>query len=60
MAHNNTVFSQLLKLVPRHKFETLAKEHHSGWSFRSASRWSQFVTMMMAQLGGQKQLAGYR
>ena len=25
LAHNNTVFSQLLKLVPRHEFETLAQ-----------------------------------
>ena len=36
MAHYNTVFSQLLKLIPRHEFETLAKQHHSGRSFRSA------------------------
>jgi len=53
MAHYNTVFSQLLKLLPRHEFETLAKQHHSGRSFRSASRWSQFVTMAMGQLSGQ-------
>ena len=45
MAHYNTVFSQRLKLIPRHEFETLANQHHSGRSFRSASRWSQFVTM---------------
>jgi putative transposase len=29
MAHNNTVFSQLLKMVPKHEFETLANQHHS-------------------------------
>ena len=45
MAHFNTVFSQLLKLIPRHEFETLAKQQHSGRSFRSATHWSQFVTM---------------
>ncbi len=56
MAHNNTVFSQLLKLVSRHEFESLAKQHHSGRSFRTASRWSQFVTMMMAQLAGRNSL----
>jgi hypothetical protein len=38
MSHNNTVFSQLLKLIPRHEFETLAKQHHSGRSFRTATR----------------------
>ena len=36
MAHCNTVLSQFLKWVPRHEFETLAKRHHSGRSFRVA------------------------
>ena len=52
MSHHNTVFSQLLKLIPRHEFETLAKQHHSGRSFRTATRWSQLVTMTMGQLSG--------
>ena len=52
MSHCNTIFFQILKLVPRHEFETLAKQHHSGRSFRTASRWSQFVTLAMAQLAG--------
>jgi len=56
MSHNNTVFSQLLKLIPRHEFETLAKQHHNGRSFRTASRWSQFVTMAMGQLSGRSSL----
>jgi len=56
MAHNNTVFSQILKLVPRHEFETLAKAHHQGRSFRTASRWSQFVCLSMAQLTGRNSL----
>lgn len=56
MGHHNTAFSQLLKLVPRHEFETLAKEHHSGRSFRTASRWSQFVTLSLAQLTGRNSL----
>ena len=56
MAHHNTVFSQLLKYIPRHEFETLANRHHSGRSFRTASRWSQFVTLAMAQLAGRKSL----
>lgn len=52
LSHHNTVFSQLLKLIPRHEFETLAKQHHTGRSFRTASRWSQFVSMAMGQLSG--------
>jgi len=56
LAHQNTVFSQLLKFIPRHEFETLAIRHHSGRSFRTASRWSQFVTMAIAQLAGRNSL----
>ena len=56
MSHHNTVFSQLLKLQSRHEFETLAKQYHSGRSFRTATRWSQFVTMAMAQLSGRNSL----
>ena len=56
MAHHNTVFAQLLKYVPRHEFETLANQHHCGRSFRTASRWSQFVTLAMAQLAGRNSL----
>ena len=56
MAHCNTILSQILKLVPRHEFETLAKQHHSGRSFRTASRWSQFVVLMMAQMTGRNSL----
>ncbi len=52
MSHCNTIFSQILKLVSRHEFETLVKQHHSGRFFRTASRWSQFVTLAMAQLAG--------
>ena len=56
MAHCNTILSQILKLVPRHEFETLAKQHHSGGMFRTASRWSQFVSLTMAQLSGRNSL----
>ena len=52
MAHSNTILAQILKLVPRHEFETLAKEHHTGRSFRTASRWSQFGGLVLAQLSG--------
>ncbi len=56
MAHCNTILSQILKLVPRHEFETLANRHHSGRAFRTASRWSQFVTLAIAQLTGRNSL----
>lgn len=56
MVHCNTVLSQILKLVPRHEIETLAKQHHCGRAFRTASRWPQFVTMVVGQLTGRNSL----
>jgi len=56
LAHNNTVFAQLLKLVPRHEFETLANQHRQGRKLRKMTRWSQFVAMATAQLSGRASL----
>ncbi len=36
--------------------KTLAKVHHQGRAFRTASRWSQFVCLSMAQLTGRNSL----
>ncbi|MFT5046556.1 MAG: hypothetical protein ACI8UP_003535 [Porticoccaceae bacterium] len=52
----NVAFSQRLKLVPRHEFETLEKQRHSARRFRTASRWSQFVSLSLAQLIGRNSL----
>jgi len=56
MSHANTIFSQLLKLVPRHDFQSLAKQHHQGQALRKISRWDQFVSLAMAQLSGRQSL----
>ncbi len=56
MVHCNTIAAQLLKFIPRHEFESLARAHHSGRSFRVASRWSQFVVLMIGQLTGRHSL----
>lgn len=56
MAHNNTVFSQLLKFIPRHEFESLAKGHHKGRKLRKMTHWGQFVAMGLAQLSGRSSL----
>jgi putative transposase len=56
MAHHNTVFAQLLKLMPRHQFEKLARQHHVGRQFRKTSRWSQFIALATGQLAGRNSL----
>ena len=52
VAHNSTIFGQLLKLLPRHEFEALAGKHKAGRMPRKLTRWDQFVAMGMAQLTG--------
>ena len=56
MAHHNTVFAQLLGLVPRHEFEAVAREHRHGQGLRAMSRWPQFVALGLAQLTGRQSL----
>jgi len=50
------VFSQILKLFPRHEFESLAHKHHQGQKLRKITRWSQFVSLGLAQLAGRVSL----
>ena len=56
MSHCNTIFHQLLKLIPRHEFEQLSLQHHSGRTFRTLSRWTQFTALLMGQLSGRDSL----
>ena len=51
MAHCNTIFHQMLKLIPRHHFAKLEAEHTSGREkSRSFTRWSQLVHLLSMQL----------
>jgi putative transposase len=56
MSHCNTILNQILKIIPRHEFESLATKHHSGRRFRTTSRWSQFTAIVLAQLSGRQSL----
>jgi hypothetical protein len=50
MAHCNTIFHQMLKLIPRHHFAKLEAEHSTGRKARSFTRWSQLVHLLSMQL----------
>lgn len=56
MSHSNIAFHQILKPISRHDFEGLAKSHHVGQKLRSATRWDQFVGMVMSQISGRQSL----
>lgn len=56
MAHSSTILSQVLKLIPRHEFQKLAHQHDGRRRAGAFSRWSQFVSLSMAQLTGRASL----
>lgn len=56
MSQPSTVLAQLLKRVPRHVFESLARQHHAGQALRKTGRWDQFTALLMAQLSGRQSL----
>jgi DDE family transposase/uncharacterized protein DUF4372 len=46
-----SIFSQILKFVPRLEFEAAVKKHHAERHARGFHCWDQFVAMMFCQLG---------
>jgi len=56
LGRQSTVFGQVLKLVPRYEFDTLAADHHTGRKLRSMTRWNQFVALSLGQLAGRHSL----
>jgi len=56
MKHANTIFHQLIKQIPRHRFESVVKRHKGDHRIRSLSCWQQFTVLLFAQLGGCRSL----
>jgi len=56
VAHHNTILRQIVAFLPRHEFDSLAKDYHLGQKFRSFTRWTQFMVMFIGQLSGRKSL----
>jgi len=46
-----SMFSQILKLIPRTDFEKIVKETGAEYRSKGLSSWSQFVSMLFCQLG---------
>jgi hypothetical protein len=46
-----SMFSQILQLFPRYRFQRLVQETHSEQHAKGFSSWSQFVAMLFCQLG---------
>ena len=50
MAHSNTIYNQLLQLIPRHQFEKAVKAHGGDRYVKYFSCWQQFITLLYAQV----------
>ncbi len=46
-----SIFSQILKLIPRLEFEAAVKKHQAERHARGFSSWAQMISMMFCQLG---------
>lgn len=56
MAYHTTIFSQVLKLVPRLEFERLANQQDGRRRSDALTRWSQFIALTVGQLAGRTSL----
>jgi len=56
MSHVNTVFGQLLQLLPRHDFEKLVEQHETDRYVKDFTCWRQLTTLLYAQIKGHDSL----
>lgn len=56
MAHYNTVLSQLLNLIPRHRFDARVRQLQGDRYVKNFSTWNQLTVLLFAQAGGKMSL----
>jgi len=56
MSQYNTIFNQMLHLIPRHRFETLVASHQADRYVKHLTSWRQFTTLLYAQISGKDSL----
>lgn len=56
MSHDNTVFNQLLHLLPRHDFDKLVQEYQGDRYVKNFTCWRQLITLLYAQIKGHDSL----
>ena len=58
MSYQNTIFKQILQIIPRYEFEKSVKKHKGDFASKGFTCWEQFVAMLFGQLSGQTGLRG--
>lgn len=52
MSHYTTILNEMLNLIPRHRFETLVKQHQTDRYVKHFNCWNQLTTLLYAQASG--------
>lgn len=52
MSHTNTVFNQVLHLMPRHQFDTLVERYGGDRYSKHFTCWNQLMVLLFAQIRG--------
>ena len=52
MRHQNTIFHELLKSIPRQQFEKIVKRHDGDKHVRQLNCWTQMIALIYTQLEG--------
>ena len=52
----SSIFSQIIRLVPRGLFDKAVREHKAEKHAKGMTSWSQFIALMFCQLGGARSL----
>jgi hypothetical protein len=50
MFHSNTLYNQILQLIPRHQFETRVRHYYADRYVKYFTCWQQFLTLLFAQI----------
>lgn len=58
MSYQDTIFRQILQLIPRYEFEKIVNSENGNFASKGFTCWSQFSAMLFAQLSGQTGLRG--
>jgi len=56
MAHYNTVFNQLLNMLPRHRFESSVSEYQGDYYTKHFTSWNQLLVNLYAQASSKDSL----
>lgn len=56
MAYSPTIFSQILAVIPRERFQSIVERYHGDYHVRTFSCWSHVVVMIFAQLTDKESL----